>query len=275
MKNKKLDAIQIWKQFEDYMVPRLELSVVDRAVYSHLVRHSRLEGKLRLSFSMAWLARGTRLSTGGVRPAVRQLIAKGALRLVERTKAGHVVEVKLPEDIRGCQGMVGSGPGCSPRGVSLEETDFWETKALREAIHERERGRCFYCLGRVTGRTRCLDHVVPQVQMGSNSYRNLVSSCMECNAQKGEMPAEDFLRWLCRERRLTSAELADRLRKLDALAAGELRPVLPALPHQSTVGARFSASQSASSFANPLPRKPRPTYHPENLGAFSRPGNRR
>lgn len=228
MKAKTLDAVLVWKQMEDDVVPRLRLTIVERAVYSHLLRHSRLEGKLRLRFSLFWLARGTRLSTGGVRPAVRRLVEKGALRLVERTKAGHLVEVKLPEEIRGarCNGMAGRGPGGSRRKVSLKDMDFWEVKELREAIHAREGRRCFYCMGRVTGRTRCLDHVVPQVHKGSNSYHNLVSSCMECNALKGEMPAEDFLRWLCRERRLTRDELANRLRALDALAAGELRPML-------------------------------------------------
>jgi len=42
MKNKKPNAEHIWKQFEDLLVPRLRLSVIDRAVYSHLLRHSRL-----------------------------------------------------------------------------------------------------------------------------------------------------------------------------------------------------------------------------------------
>jgi hypothetical protein len=63
--------------------------------------------------------------------------------------------------------------------------------------------------------------------LGSNSYRNLVSSCVECNSQKGEKPADDFLRRLYRDRHLTAAELAARLRAIDALAAGKLRPPLP------------------------------------------------
>jgi hypothetical protein len=52
---------------------------------------------------------------------------------------------------------------------------------------------------------------------------------MECNSQKGEEPAEDFLRRLYRERRLNGTELAARLRALDALASGKLRPHLPDL----------------------------------------------
>ena len=66
----------------------------------------------------------------------------------------------------------------------------------------------------------------PRAQWGRNSYRNLVSACVDCNSQKGERPAEDFFRWLYRERRLTAVELGGRLRALDALASGELRPAV-------------------------------------------------
>src|SRR5260370_24700947 len=100
MKNKKPNAELVWKQLEDLLVPRLRLLLIDRTVYAHLLRHSRLEGKLRLRFSIRWLARNIRLSTGPVRQGVRRLVAHGALRLVQRSKTGHVVEVRLPEEMR-------------------------------------------------------------------------------------------------------------------------------------------------------------------------------
>jgi 5-methylcytosine-specific restriction endonuclease McrA len=96
----------------------------------------------------------------------------------------------------------------------------------RAAIHARDRGLCFYCLRRLTARVRCLDHVVPLARMGRNSYRNLVSSCVECNTQKGETVAEDFLRGLYRDGRLTASEHTARLNALEAVAAGKLRPAL-------------------------------------------------
>jgi 5-methylcytosine-specific restriction endonuclease McrA len=99
-------------------------------------------------------------------------------------------------------------------------------RALRQAIHAREGGFCFYCLRRLTPMVRCLDHVVPRVRGGRNGYRNLVSSCAECNSQKGPRRAEDFLRWLYREGRLSAGELRGRLRALAGLAAGKLRPEL-------------------------------------------------
>jgi hypothetical protein len=135
MPNKKLNAKLLWMQFEDVLAPRLGLTVWDRAVYSHLLRHSLVVGKFRLQFGVRSLAR-------------------------------------TPAHVHG------------------------------------------------------LDHVVPRVRFGRNSYRNLVSSCMECNTRKGDRPAPDFLRTLYRQGRLTPAELDARLRALKDLAAGKLRPSL-------------------------------------------------
>jgi 5-methylcytosine-specific restriction endonuclease McrA len=220
MKNNKPDAAQIWKQLDDLLVPRLRLSITERGVYSHLLRHSHLEGKAVLRFSLPWLARGARVSTNPARRAVRRLIAHGALRLLKRSNAGHVVEVRLPEEIRATRNGSQSARG----GMDFDE-DFLKTRALRHSIHVRERGCCFYCLRRLTPQIRCLDHVVPRVSFGSNSYRNLVSCCLHCNLRKRDRSASDFLRWLYRQRRLTDAELTGRLRALDALASGKLRPL--------------------------------------------------
>ncbi len=264
MKNKKLDATLIWKQLEDDLVPRLRLNLVERVVYYHLLRHSRLEGKLQLRFSILWLTRGIHLSAAPARQAVRTLVEKGALRLVERTRAGHVVEVLLPDEIRAAapDGPVPSCLARQPRTASLEEADFLLTKTRRAAIHARDGGLCFYCLTQLTLRTRCLDHVVPLARRGKNSYRNLVSCCTECNTQKGETAADDFLRTLCRQRRITSAELAGRLHAVDALAAGKLRPSLAASAPQSGMRAHGTGPDplgNASRFGfNPVSRKGRP-----------------
>jgi 5-methylcytosine-specific restriction endonuclease McrA len=226
MKAQKINAVQVWKQLEDMLIPRLRLTVTEHAVYSHLVRHSRLEGKLRAQFSIQGIARHIGLSTGPARDAVRQLVEHGALRLVQRSKAGYVVEVRLPEEIRAArpESTGANGAGRAQRAGNIEEMDFMQNRALRQAIHARDGERCFYCLRQVTPTVKCLDHVVPRAEHGRNSYRNLVSCCLECNTNKGERQAEDFLRGLYREHRLSTADLADRLRALEALAAGKLRP---------------------------------------------------
>ena len=230
MNNKQLDAVQVWKQMEDLLAPQLNFSVIDRAVYSHLFRHSRLERKLRFRFSMAWLAGRIRLSEKTTRQSVRRLIARGVLRLVERScQAHHVVCVRLPQEVRALRAAKTAtrSSARTSRAAGFAETDFLQTRALRRAMHAREGGRCFYCLRRLIPQRRCLDHVVPQADLGSNSYHNLVSCCLDCNSNKAELPAVEFVRSLYRDRRLSADELTGRLRALDDLAAGKLIPPLP------------------------------------------------
>ncbi len=231
MPNKILNAKLLWMQFEDVLAPRLGLTVWDRAVYSYLLRHSLVVGKLRLHFAVLSVARDLGLSNGPVRQAVRRLDELGALRLLERSKTGHLVEMRLPEQIRAIRpdkngtSQAAEGPPAS----TLETTDFLKTWALRKTIHDRERGACFYCLRRTPAHVQCLDHVVPRARFGRNSYRNLVSCCIECNTRKGDRPVPDFLRTLYRQGRLTPAELDGRLRALKDLAAGKLPPPLPSM----------------------------------------------
>ena len=292
MKNKMPNAAHVWKQMEDSLVPRLHLSVLDRSVYSYLLRHSRLEGKARLRFSILWLARGVQLTGGPTREAVRRLVAAGALRLIERNRTGHLVEVLLPEEIRAGQpqrsrsrysvclppdSAVGnSAAGNSLTGNSLigrrqpkldiEGIDFLQTSALRQTIHTRERGRCFYCLRRLTQAEKCLDHVVPRARSGTNSYRNLVSSCVQCNMQKRAKPVRDLLRWLYRERKLTAVELKARLRTLEALAAGKMPPpmtwackrAIQSYIHGKRNNGGYASYPGQQAPANPFPRKGRP-----------------
>jgi len=130
VKNAKIDAARVWKQFHDDLVPQLHLSVIDRGVYSHLLRHSRLEGKLRVRFSLAWLAHGTRLCVGTTRPALHRLIDRGTLRLIECSKDGHVVEVRLPEEIRGVRLTKVRTTPRETSTVNLEGKDFLQTVSL-------------------------------------------------------------------------------------------------------------------------------------------------
>ncbi len=239
MPNKTLNAKLLWMQFEDVLAPRLGLTVKERAVYSYLLRHSLVVGKLRLQFAVMALARTLGLSIGAARHAVRRLDELGALRVLERSKTGHLAEMRLPEKIsairmgrNGASMVVGVGTtgavgaAGEPPAATLEATDFLKTWALRKTIHDRERGACFYCLRRTPAHVHGLDHVVPRVRLGRNSYRNLVSCCLECNSRKGDRPVPDFLRILYRLGRLTAAELDGRLRALKDLGAGKLRPSL-------------------------------------------------
>jgi HNH endonuclease len=238
MPNKKINPKLLWVLFEDVLAPGLGLTITDRAVYSYLLRHTLVVGKRRLHFAVTALARTLGMSAGRTRESVRRLDELGALHVLERGKTGHLAEMRLPENIRairsGGNGASSAGRGLLSQqnagavekdsGAKLETRDFWKTWVLRKAIHDRERGSCFYCLRRTLSNVRCLDHVVPRVRFGRNSYRNLVSCCIECNTGKCDRSAADFLRLLYRKGRLTAAELDARLQALKDLAAGKLRP---------------------------------------------------
>src|SRR6266571_3057739 len=126
MLNKKLNVKLLWMQFEDVLAPRLGLTVWDRAVYSYLLRHSLVVGKLRLHFAVLSVARDLGLSNGPVRQAVRRFDELGALRVLERSKTGHLVEMRLPEQIRALRpdkngaSQAAEEPPASARGA----TDF-------------------------------------------------------------------------------------------------------------------------------------------------------
>ena len=101
MKSRRPNAALVWKQFEDLLAPRLHFSRTDRAVYSHLFRHSRLEGKAKFRFSISWLARGVGLSMKATRGSVRSLVARGVLDLIERNcRTQHVIRLRLPLEVK-------------------------------------------------------------------------------------------------------------------------------------------------------------------------------
>ncbi len=137
MKANKPSAELVCKQFEDALAPRLRLSTTDRAVYYHLLRHSCFEGKSRLHFSIIWLARNLGLTEDTVRAALRRLVQHRALRLVQRSKAGHVMDVRLPEEVPGARRSTAQTRASvpPPHCGDLEEIDFMRTPELRQAIH--------------------------------------------------------------------------------------------------------------------------------------------
>src|SRR5437016_8962773 len=200
MKNEKINAAQVWKQMEDLLAPQLSFSLADRVIYSHLFRHSRLEGKLQLQFSISWLARGVGLSSKFTRDTVRRLIARGVLHLVEcNCRSQHVVRVRLPLEVKGicAEKIAAHRPAPAPRVViNIEEADFLEKQFLRLAIHEREGGRCFYCSRRITRHSRGPDLFVRGRGLGQNPYRTRLSCCRTSNYLKEERPAVEYVRWL-------------------------------------------------------------------------------
>ena len=231
MKNKKTNAAQIWKQLEDLLVPRLCLSVIDRAVYSHLLRHTRLEGRARIRFSIAWLARAARLSTNPVRNAVRRLADYGVLRLVARTKSGHVVEVHLPKEVRAARAPAPSAPRCQPGGHR-----FHENQGSAHG-HPLARSRPMLLLSappyswppdpRPCRPPRSVGaHFLPQPRLVLSRVQFSERRPLRRGFSPLALPPAP----------LDRAELTDHLRALDDLASGKLRPAIAPIANPRRMG---------------------------------------
>jgi 5-methylcytosine-specific restriction endonuclease McrA len=66
-----------------------------------------------------------------------------------------------------------------------------EVKFTRQNIFERDRNTCQYC-GRAFPREELnLDHVIPKHRGGQTTWENVVCSCIECNAKKGNRTPEE------------------------------------------------------------------------------------
>jgi hypothetical protein len=214
-----MDICTVLKQCEDHLFPGLKMTIRERALYYHLLRHTRLEGKESGVFALLPLALQLGVSDSSVRDDVRTLHDRGGIRIVERSRLGHLIHVPLPTEI---EGIV---PRERPKmPVDIESLDFYTNRQYVTAILKRENERCFYCLKQIRLESCQLDHVVSRVAGTDNSYRNIVAACHECNTSKGATPAEDFLRSLYRRGTLSQLELETRLSSLEGLRTGGLVP---------------------------------------------------
>jgi len=87
----------------------------------------------------------------------------------------------------------------------------WISADKRLAIHLRDSFMCVYCsvdLRNVGRGELTLDHYIPVRAGGSNGSGNLVTCCLPCNDEKGNMPAADYFQVLGRRRGYHQHELA-------------------------------------------------------------------
>ena len=212
------DWNSIYKDIEDRLAPQLDLDAWERTAYYHLLRHTRLEGKQSALFSIGLLSKFIPLSDFKVRDVLRNLDRKGCTKNLV-TRKGYEVTVYLPSEIptltHGAKAHV---------SVDVESIDFFTGRLHLGSLLAREGNCCFYCLANVTEENCELDHVVPQVVVADNSYRNIVISCHSCNRKKSGQNAQDYLRAIYRQGLLSDEELSLRLHAIERLQSGELVP---------------------------------------------------
>lgn len=62
----------------------------------------------------------------------------------------------------------------------------FNVRLTRKNIVIRDKYRCRYCGKEGTLSSLTLDHVIPRSKGGKFSWENIVASCLECNAKKGD-----------------------------------------------------------------------------------------
>jgi hypothetical protein len=207
-------AGQIWKEFEDYLAPLMGMKPGERAMYSYLVRHTRLEGRRGVVLGMPALGRGAGLGYQAARIHLLRLARHGCVA-VQAYRKDYAIEVFLPEEVL---------RGIRPRDfAALDLRVQWVSKnrVLRAAILKRERGRCFYCRKKLVKGDLWFDHVVALARGGSPDEGNVVACCRECNRWKGTSGAEAFLHELYKERRISKAQLRKRLAAIREILRGK------------------------------------------------------
>ncbi|MCK4575521.1 HNH endonuclease [candidate division WOR-3 bacterium] len=77
-------------------------------------------------------------------------------------------------------------------GIELEEMDIIRPIDKRMSVWVRDRGICLYCNKEIKGEKDFnVDHIIPKSQKGTDSYRNLASSCFKCNNKKSGKSIEE------------------------------------------------------------------------------------
>ena len=210
---------------EDVLFPALRLSTHERALYVHLLRHTRLEGRRNTRVSRNDLARAIGLCASTSRHYLRVLARKQCIRFLERNARGCLLEILLPGEVLDnlAHSPASKELVCAVREVERDavgqprawpRTDHFRSPRFRARILKRDGGLCFYCLRPLRPGEWTLDHVNPVSRGGSDSGSNVVATCVPCNWDKGQVSAEDFIRSLRRKNVLNPKQMRSRLRAL-------------------------------------------------------------
>ena len=189
-----MDTSQIIKDCEDHLFPKMELSLRERSMYYHLLRHTHLDGRESALVAIFPLSKAIGYSETSAREDIRSLNEKGCIVIEDRSRKGHLVRVLLPREIGGIV------PESVPdETFDIDELDFYSNRQFLDALLDRDDHRCFYCLKTLQDQSCELDHLIARANTGDNSYRNIVCSCHDCNTTKQDRDPEDFVRSLYRD----------------------------------------------------------------------------
>ena len=178
------------RSIEASMFPHFSCDVWERSHYYYLLSQTRLKGIDVATIPLGQIATALGCSDHSSRKILRKMAEKGCIEL-EQTRRGHSVKVLLPSELPILDQVVES-----EKEVDIELLNFFKGRSYVDELLERENGQCFYCLKRIDSDSCELDHVIPQVSGGDDTFRNVVASCHRCNTQKSGEDVKSHLRAL-------------------------------------------------------------------------------
>lgn len=214
-----IDWKEVLADLEDILFPQRNLDPWERTLYMHLVRHTRMKGLPSGLFAIGPLSKVLPISDFKVREVLRSLHAKACVRIEDRSRHGHLIQVLLPSEMNDL-----ARPILEPTSINVELLDFFSNRRYVVALLARENAACFYCMRSISPETCELDHLVPQAEKVDNSYKNVVCACHNCNKAKGSKEVSSFLRDRYRANLLSEEELKNRLSVLKEIQCGKLIP---------------------------------------------------
>ena len=206
---------------QDHLVPTLDS--YEQAIYHYIFRHTYLVGKNQMFYSTRTAEIGFGTGDNAKPPSmktrskkIRSLEAKGAVKIIERSNKGILVELILPHKIAGLIKKE------EQETINLDSLDFYKDRRLLPTLLEREEFRCFYMGKKITAENCYLDHVVPQSKGGDNTHRNIVATCYDANSMKNDTDVNEFARILFKEDILSLSEFNELKIKIENLQKGNL-----------------------------------------------------
>lgn len=135
------------------------------------------------------------LSYGALKKAIDELKKKEVVLVAGDTnQEGTLYKVAIPDEISLCKASMQQRVSKDvPTIESKKELDFYNVPENRLKIFERDSYKCHYCTKQLTRFSATLDHIQPISKGGDNSFDNLITACLHCNAERGNKPVMDFI----------------------------------------------------------------------------------
>ncbi len=208
------DSQQFTKNYSALELPSIVSSVVDYlhpfltpyeiAVYWYLFNQSIVKtgeqyarASTRGMSAIAKSASGQsdELSYGVIKKTIDAMKEKKVLSVAGDTnREGTLYKIAIPDEITMCKELMLQKAKNEVAAIDTKkELDFYNVAENRKTVFERDGYKCHYCGKQLTRFSATLDHIQPVSKGGDNSFENLITACLHCNAERGNKPVMDFM----------------------------------------------------------------------------------